>query len=68
MKVQIVQELDRDKPIEEAIFLALCGLNTINEGSRITGVVRLEMAVAILQREIEKINNDFENFGATYVK
>lgn len=63
MKVQIVQKLDRDKPIEEAIFLAICGLNTINEGSRITGVVRLEMAVAILQREIEKINNEFDRLS-----
>jgi len=63
MKVQINQELDRLKPIEEAIFLALCGLNTISAGSRMTGVVRLEMAVAILQREIEKLNNEFESLS-----
>jgi len=63
MKVQINQELECSKPIEEAIFLAICGLNTINTGSRMTGVVRLEMAVEILQREIEKHNDEFESLS-----
>ena len=55
-KVEI--ELDRDKVIDEAIFLAICGRNMIKDGDKITSGLRLEMAVYKLQRCINKLKAD----------
>jgi hypothetical protein len=58
MEVTIHKTLDRDKTLDEGIFLAHCGLSQIREGYKITGVVRLQMAVINLQSVIDKINKD----------
>lgn len=56
--VDVQQTLNRDKVLDEAIFLAICALNKIRCGDRITSVVRLEMAVHGIQRTIDKLNKD----------
>lgn len=59
-KVNISEELDRSKILDEAIFLALCGRDQVKNNLKITGVVRLEMAVAMLHKIINKINKDID--------
>lgn len=54
--VEVNQTLNRNKFLEEAIFLAICGLNLCKENSRITGVVRLEMARDMIDKTIKHIN------------
>jgi len=58
--VKVTEELNRDKVLDEAVFLSICGMNQIREGCQITGVVRLEMARDKLDRVIKKINSDIE--------
>lgn len=54
-KIEVKETLDRDKVLDEAIFLALCGLDHCRHGSEITGLVRLEMAKHKLESTIKKI-------------
>lgn len=56
--VKVTEELNRDKMLDEGVFLAICGLNQCRENIFITGVVRLEMAVARIQKVIDYINNN----------
>jgi len=61
-EITVTETLNRDKVLDEAIFLAICGRNKIKDGDRITGNVRLEIAVYKLQRCIDKINKElYEN-------
>lgn len=56
MIVNVDEDLDRNKVLDEAIFLALCGRDLCKNGSSITGVVRLEMAYEKLGRTITEVN------------
>lgn len=58
--IEVHQTFDRNKELDEAIFLAICGLNLCREKSCITGVTRLEIAKAKLEKIISKINNKLE--------
>ena len=49
-------ELDTDKVVDDAIFLAMCGRTHCVEASLITGVVRLEMARDRLDKAIKGIH------------
>ena len=62
-KVQIAQTLDRDIPLDEAVFIAITGLNNIKIGSKITGLDRLKGAIILLQREVDKIEKEYQEFG-----
>jgi len=56
-KVEINQVLDRNKVLDEALFLGICGRNIIEEdGSYMTGVIRLEMARDKLDKVIKLIH------------
>lgn len=48
-------EINRDKLLDEAIFVAICGRNQIKQGSKITGVVRLKMAKYKLEEAIRRL-------------
>lgn len=56
--VKVTEKLNRDKMLDEGVFLAICGLNQCREKTFITGVVRLEMAVARIQKVIDYINKN----------
>jgi hypothetical protein len=58
--IQIHETLDRNKILDEAVFLALCGLQHCRDGLDITGVTRLEMACSKLTAVINRINNNLE--------
>ena len=55
MVVKVTEELDRDKTLDEAIYLALCGLDHCRTSLCVTGLVRLEMAHHKLGRVIDEI-------------
>lgn len=59
--VKVVESLNRDKVLDEGIFLALCGLDHCRINLEITGVVRLEMAHHKIGRVIDKINEKLNN-------
>jgi hypothetical protein len=61
MIVNGTYELNREKVLDEAIFLALCGLTQLREGLEITGVVRLKMAKVKLDATIKKINEKIDS-------
>lgn len=61
--VQIAQTLDRDIPLDEAVFIAITGLNNIKIGSKLTGLDRLQCAIILLQREVDKIEKEYQEFG-----
>lgn len=54
--VTVNQELNRNKVLDEAIFLAICGRNLCKENSCITGITRLVMSYNKLGKVIKKIN------------
>lgn len=56
--VEGIYKLDRDKVLDEAIFLALVGLNNLRVGSKITGLIRLETAKVKLDAIIEKLKKE----------
>lgn len=58
--MKVKYELNRDKVLDEAIFLALCGLTQCREGMKITGVVRLELAKIGLETAIKGINKKLD--------
>lgn len=58
--VTVHQVLNRSKLLEEAIFLAICGLNTCKEFSCLTGVIRLEIARDLLDKSIDGIKKKME--------
>ena len=58
MKKTYTIELDTDKTLDDAIFYALCGLDHCRNKTLITGVARLEIARAKLDRAIEAINKE----------
>lgn len=58
--IKIVETLNRDKVLDEAIFLAICGRNKIKDGDRITSTVRLQMAVDKLQRCIARLHSELK--------
>ena len=53
--IKLVQDLDRNKMLDEGVFLAICGLNMCREKMFITGVVRLEMAHHKIGKAIDYI-------------
>ena len=52
--------LNRDEVLDDAIFLALCGLDQVRDNLKITGLVRLEMAYHKFGLAIEKLKKDSE--------
>ena len=58
MKKTFTIELDTDKTLDEAIFYALCGLDHCRDKSLITGVVRLEIAIAKLDVAVDALNKE----------
>lgn len=62
-KAQIAQTLDRDIPLDEAVFIAITGLNNIKLGSKLTGLDRLKGAIILLQREVDNIEKEYQEFG-----
>jgi hypothetical protein len=50
-------ELDRDKKLDEAIFLSLCGLDQMRDGTKMLGMVRLKMAHDLLGKVIDKLED-----------
>ncbi|RLA62746.1 MAG: hypothetical protein DRQ78_07645 [Epsilonproteobacteria bacterium] len=56
--IKIEQDFDRNKILDEGVFLAVCGLNMCRNKEFITGVVRLEMARDKLDKVIKKIYKD----------
>lgn len=61
--VRISQTFDRDNELEEAIFIAIVGMNDIKTGSNITGAFHIEGAIIMLQRIIKKIEKEYQEFG-----
>lgn len=61
--VQISQTLDRDNELEEAVFLAIVGMNDIKSGSKITGSFHIEGAIEKLQRIVKQIEKEYQEFG-----
>ena len=58
-KIEINQILDRNKVLDEALFLGICGRNIIEEdGSYMTAVIRLEMAIDKLDKVIRLIHKE----------
>ncbi|TET88709.1 MAG: hypothetical protein E3J96_02810 [Sulfurovum sp.] len=53
--VEVHQIFNRDKLLDEAVFLGICGLNMCKDKEFITGVVRLEMARDKLDKVIKHI-------------
>ena len=53
--VHVKQDFDRNKVLDEALFVGICGLNMVRDECFITGVVRLEIARAKLDKVIEHI-------------
>lgn len=41
---EVHQTFDRNKMLDEALFIGICGMNMIKDKEFTTGVVRLEMA------------------------
>jgi hypothetical protein len=52
--VHITQDLDRDKVLDAAIFLAICGLNQMRDGSITTGLARVEEAIYMMQKVVSR--------------
>lgn len=50
--------IDRNRLLDEAIFIAICGLEQIRDGLFITGKVRLEIARNKLDQVIKKLEKD----------
>lgn len=50
--------IDRNKLLDEAVFIAICGLEQIREKTFITGKVRLEIARDKLDQVINKLEKD----------
>ena len=61
--VEVVETLDRNKVLDEAIFLAICAMNKLRDGDKITSIVRLEMARNGIQRTIDKLNKDYDELS-----
>jgi len=53
--IEVHQIFNRDKLLDEAVFLGVCGLNMCKDKEFITGVVRLEMARDKLDKVIKYI-------------
>lgn len=53
--IEVHETLNRNKILDEAIFLSICGRKLCRENSCITGVVRLEIAYHKLGLVIAKI-------------
>ncbi len=54
-KVEVHQTFDRNKLLDEALFVGICGMNMVKDKEFITGVVRLEIARDKLDKVIEYI-------------
>jgi len=54
-KIEVHQTFDRNKLLDEALFVGICGLNMCKDKEFITGVVRLEMARDKLDKVIKYI-------------
>lgn len=61
--VQIDQTLDLDNNLDEAVFLAIVGINYIKSGSNITGAFHIEGAIVMLQRIVNQIEKEYQEFG-----
>lgn len=57
---EVTIKLDRNKLLDEAVFLSICGLQQCRENFAITGVTRLEMARDRLNVAIDVINKNLE--------
>lgn len=53
--VKVEQDFDRNKVLDEALFVGICGMNMCKDKEFLTGVVRLEMAREKLNKVIEYI-------------
>lgn len=53
--VEVHQTFNRNKLLDEALFIGICGMNMCKDNEFITGVVRLEMAREKLDKVIEYI-------------
>ena len=56
---------NRDKILDEGVFLAICGLTHCREGLGITGVVRLEMARDRISKAIEFFSQSKNSFSTS---
>lgn len=56
---------NRNKILDEAVFLGLCGLTQCREGFAITGIVRLQMAVDGMNKAIKFFDKDKNSFKAS---
>lgn len=56
--MHIDEKLNRDKLLDEALFVGLCGLGMCRRNLRVTGLVRLEIAHAYLGRVIKQLKKD----------
>jgi len=56
--VHIEEDLDRDKVLDEAIFIALCGKGHLNENCKITGLTRLQIARDGLNKVIKYLEEE----------
>ena len=62
MKKTYTIELDTGKTLDEAIYYALCGLTHCRDKTLITGVTRLEIARAKLDKAIKAINKEVDGW------
>ena len=53
--VEVHQTFNRDKLLDEALFVGICGLNMCKDKQFLTGVVRLEIARDKLAKVISYI-------------
>ncbi len=57
-KFETIIYIDRNKLLDDAVFIAICGLEQIRAELSTTGKVRLEIARAKLDRVIKKLEKD----------
>ena len=53
--VKVELELDRNKTLDEGIFLAICGREILKGGDKITSPIRLELAIDKIKKVLKKL-------------